>query len=160
MYQTHPHTDSPSFLKSTSSDTPVAALVSSRGSPTPTSTPNPHPACPSRLVDKSPLCQEFGALCQLRGPLRFPLCQCYSSEGNSILAAGSQGRPQNRIIQQSSPKRFIGKDTEGGCFRSSEKQQGTELETGLYRVSWERRFPGEISRVVRFQGKLEDWWVW
>lgn len=59
-------------------------------------------------------------------------CECYSFEGNCILAAGSQAQPQNHTVKQCSHKRLNGKDI-GECL--AEKQQKTRQEAGLYKIS-------------------------
>lgn len=71
------------------------------------------------------------------------LFKCYSSEGNGNLVVRSQDILQSHIVQQTSRKRFFGKDT-------GEKQQGTEQEACLSRVPW-RTFPE--WGIVGFQAK-------
>lgn len=44
--------------------------------------------------------------------LGYEYCEfrCYSSKGKAILTAGSEGIPQSNTTQQTSDKKFIGKD--------------------------------------------------
>jgi hypothetical protein len=59
---------------------------------------------------------------------------------------------QSRTAQQTSHKRFIGKDTESGCLCLGKKQQRIEQEAGrlVYSFLGEQSFPGWL-----FPGR--DW---
>lgn len=60
------------------------------------------------------------------------------------------------MAQQTSHKRFAGRDSRVWLPLLSEKQEGTEQETSFYRVAWGRSFPG--WRLMEFQTKPRDWW--
>lgn len=90
----------------------------------------------------------------------WPQYKCRGSKGKGILAIRSQGT-HSHPAPQTSLTGFTGKDTKAGWLvLLSEKHQETELEAGLYRVSWEWCLPGwRFSGwgLVEFQVQSLGW---
>lgn len=96
---------------------------------------------------------------------RLPQSKGYSSERKGILAFGSQGIPQSHTVQQTSHRRFLGREKPRRVITLAQARSCRELrrKQGLYRVSWGvkgwsfpgLRFPGQ--GLVEFQVLILRW---